>query len=576
MKSSMSMTLWMMEMMKMNKETAWWKKSVVYQVYPKSFYDSDGDGFGDLNGLCEKLPYLEKLGIDVIWLNPIYKSPQVDNGYDISNYREIEPKLGTMEDFDHLLAEAHKRGIRILLDLVVNHTSDKHPWFEEAKKSKENPYHDYYIWKDEVVNNWGSSFGGSTWEYVEEVGQYYLHLFAKEQPDLNWENPKVREDVYDILRFWLEKGIDGFRMDVITLISKDPAYPDGPIIQNKAYGSYYAGCASGPKVHDYLQEMNQEVLSKYDVMTVGEAPHTSADEAMPYTAADRHELNMVFHFDHMHLDYDENGKYAKNRVKLTDLKQVMTEWQEKMQSCNGWNSLYWSNHDQARAVTRFGNESPEYRVISAKMLGTVLHMMQGTPYIFEGEELGMTNAFFDKIEDYRDLEAIDTFKDFTGRKGFSAKDTLELLRLKSRDNARTPMHWDDSKNAGFTNGTPWIDVIGNYKEINVKECLEDKNSVFYYYQKLIQLRHEMPIITDGVYELLDEENEKVYTYLRKGENETLVIIANFTDETISYHVDNKVQAKDSELVISNYEDAPEKFSNEITLKPYGAYVYCIK
>lgn len=572
----MSMTLWMMEMMKMNKETAWWKKSVVYQVYPKSFYDSDGDGFGDLNGLCEKLPYLEKLGIDVIWLNPIYKSPQVDNGYDISNYREIEPKLGTMEDFDHLLAEAHKRGIRILLDLVVNHTSDKHPWFEEAKKSKENPYHDYYIWKDEVVNNWGSSFGGSTWEYVEEVGQYYLHLFAKEQPDLNWENPKVREDVYDILRFWLEKGIDGFRMDVITLISKDPAYPDGPIIQNKAYGSYYAGCASGPKVHDYLQEMNQEVLSKYDVMTVGEAPHTSADEAMPYTAADRHELNMVFHFDHMHLDYDENGKYAKNRVKLTDLKQVMTEWQEKMQSCNGWNSLYWSNHDQARAVTRFGNESPEYRVISAKMLGTVLHMMQGTPYIFEGEELGMTNAFFDKIEDYRDLEAIDTFKDFTGRKGFSAKDTLELLRLKSRDNARTPMHWDDSKNAGFTNGTPWIDVIGNYKEINVKECLEDKNSVFYYYQKLIQLRHEMPIITDGVYELLDEENEKVYTYLRKGENETLVIIANFTDETISYHVDNKVQAKDSELVISNYEDAPEKFSNEITLKPYGAYVYCIK
>ncbi len=576
MKSSMSMTLWMMEMRKMNKETAWWKKSVVYQVYPKSFYDSDGDGFGDLNGLCEKLPYLEKLGIDVIWLNPIYKSPQVDNGYDISNYREIEPKLGTMEDFDHLLAEAHKRGIRIILDLVVNHTSDKHPWFEEAKKSKENPYHDYYIWKDEVVNNWGSSFGGSTWEYVEEVGQYYLHLFAKEQPDLNWENPKVREDVYDILRFWLEKGIDGFRMDVITLISKDPAYPDGPIIQNKAYGSYYAGCASGPKVHDYLQEMNQEVLSKYDVMTVGEAPHTSADEAMPYTAADRHELNMVFHFDHMHLDYDENGKYAKNRVKLTDLKQVMTEWQEKMQSCNGWNSLYWSNHDQARAVTRFGNESPEYRVISAKMLGTVLHMMQGTPYIFEGEELGMTNAFFDKIEDYRDLEAIDTFKDFTGRKGFSAKDTLELLRLKSRDNARTPMHWDDSKNAGFTNGTPWIDVIGNYKEINVKECLEDKNSVFYYYQKLIQLRHEMPIITDGVYELLDEENEKVYTYLRKGENETLVIIANFTDETISYHVDNKVQAKDSELVISNYEDAPEKFSNEITLKPYGAYVYCIK
>lgn len=560
----------------MNNETAWWKKSVVYQVYPKSFYDSDGDGYGDLNGLTEKLPYLAKLGIDVIWLNPIFASPQVDNGYDISDYRNIEPRLGTMEDFDRLLAEAHKLGIHIILDLVVNHTSDKHPWFEEAKKSRENPYHDYYIWKDEVPNNWGSSFGGSTWEYVEEVAQYYLHLFAKEQPDLNWENPKVREEVHDILRFWLDKGIDGFRMDVITLISKDPAYPDGPVIQNKAYGSYYAGCASGPRVHEFLHEMNQEVLSKYDIMTVGEAPHTGADEAMPYTAADRDELNMVFHFDHMHLDYNENGKYAKNRVKLTDLKAVMTEWQEKMHECNGWNSLYWSNHDQARAVTRFGNESPEYRVISAKMLGTVLHMMQGTPYIFEGEELGMTNAFFDKIEDYRDLEAIDIFKDFTGRKGFSEKETLELLRLKSRDNARTPMHWDASENAGFTKGTPWIPMNENYKEINVEECLKDEDSVFYYYQKLVALRHEMPVITDGVYELLDAENEKVYTYLRKGEEETLVVICNFTDETIDYHVDDKVKAESSRLVISNYKDAREEFRHDIKLKPYGAYVYAVK
>lgn len=563
-------------MKKMSNMTAWWKKSVVYQVYPKSFRDSDGDGFGDLNGLKEKLPYLEKLGIDVIWLNPIFKSPQVDNGYDISDYREIEPSLGTMEDFDSLLAEAHKHGIKIILDLVVNHTSDKHHWFEEAKKSKDNLYHDYYIWKDEVPNNWGSSFGGSTWEYVEECGQYYLHLFAKGQPDLNWENPKVREEVYDILRFWLDKGIDGFRMDVITLISKDPAYPDGPVIQNKAYGSYYAGCASGPRVHEFLQEMNREVLSKYDVMTVGEAPHTSADEAVPYTAAANKELNMVFHFDHMHLDYDENGKYARTRVKLTDLKKVMTEWQEKMAACDGWNSLYWSNHDQARAVTRFGNESPAYRVISAKMLGTVLHMMQGTPYIFEGEELGMTNAHFDKIEDYRDIEALDIFKDFTGRKGFTAKDTLELLRLKSRDNARTPMQWDDSKNAGFTDGTPWIDVIDNYKEINVEKCLEDKDSVFYYYQKLIRLRHEMPVITEGTYELLDADNEQVYTYLRKGQDETLVVVANFTDETVAYHVDDKVQAEESRLVISNYADAPETFAREMTLKPYGAYVYSVK
>lgn len=562
-------------MMKMNNETEWWKKSVVYQVYPKSFRDSDGDGFGDLNGLTEKLPYLKKLGIDVIWLNPIYQSPQVDNGYDISDYRKIEPTLGTMEDFDRLLLEAHKTGIKIILDLVVNHTSDKHFWFEEAKKSKENPYHDYYIWKDEVPNNWGSSFGGSTWEYVETVDQYYLHLFAKGQPDLNWENPNVRREVYDILKFWLDKGIDGFRMDVITLISKNPAYPDGPVIQNKEYGSYYAGCASGPKVHEYLQEMNREVLSKYDIMTVGEAPHTSAEEAVPYTAADRGELNMVFHFDHMHLDYDENGKYAKTRVNLVDLKQVMTKWQEKMQECGGWNSLYWSNHDQARAVTRFGNETPKYRVLSAKMLGTVLHMMQGTPYIFEGEELGMTNAFFDKIEDYRDIEALDIFKDFTERKGFSEADTLELLRLKSRDNARTPMQWDDSEKAGFTEGTPWISVNPNHREINAKACLEDENSVFYYYQKLIKLRHEMPIITDGVYELLDADNEQVYTYLRRGKNETLVVLANFTEKTIMYRLGDEWKEKEGRLLLSNYETAPETFSGEITLEPYGAYVYHI-
>ncbi len=559
----------------MSKKTAWWKNSVVYQIYPKSFYDSDGDSFGDLNGIRAKLSYLKKLGIDVIWLNPIYESPQVDNGYDISNYRKIEPELGTMKEFELLLKEAHEKGMRIILDLVVNHTSDKHPWFEEAKKGKENPYHDYYIWKDTIPNNWGSSFGGSTWEYVDETAQYYLHLFAKEQPDLNWENPKVRAEVYEILRFWLEKGIDGFRMDVITLISKDPAYPDGPVIQNKEYGSYYAGCASGPRVHEYLQEMNREVLSKYDIMTVGEAPHTSADEAVPYTAADRHELNMVFHFDHMHLDYDENGKYAKNRVKLTDLKKVMTRWQDAMRECNGWNSLYWSNHDQARAVSRFGNESTPYRVKSAKMLGTILHMMQGTPYIYEGEELGMTNAHFESIEEYKDVEALDIFRDFTERKGFSEKDTLELLSLKSRDNARTPMQWDDTANAGFTEGTPWIGVNKNYKEINAEQCLADPDSIFYYYQELIRLRHEMPIITDGVYELLDQENESVYAYLRKGEKETLLVVGNFTDEPINYHVDENVQAAKSRLLISNY-NAAETLERDFALEPYGACVYLLE
>ena len=541
--------------------TEWWKKSVVYQVYPRSFCDSNGDGIGDLNGVRSKLPYLKKLGVDVLWFNPIYA---------------IEPTFGTMEHFDALLAEAHAMGIKIILDLVVNHTSSEHPWFKEAKKSRDNPYHDYYIWKDKVPNNWGSSFGGSTWEYVDAVAQYYLHCFAKEQPDLNWDNPKVRQDVYNILRFWLDKGIDGFRMDVITLISKDPAFPDGPIIQNKAYGSYYAGCATGPHVHEYLQEMNREVLSKYDIMTVGEAPHTSADQAMDYTAADRHELDMVFHFDHMHLDYDENGKYAKNRVYLPDLKRVMTEWQDKMHACNGWNSLYWSNHDQARAVSRFGNDSEEYRVVSAKMLGTVLHMMQGTPYVYEGEELGMTNANFTRLDQYRDLEALDIYHDFTTRKGFTPEDTLALLALKSRDNSRTPMQWTAGEHAGFTTGTPWIGVNENYKTINAEAALADPESVFYYYQKLIALRHTRPVVTDGVYKLLDADNEKVYSYLRVGEDETLVVVANFTAETLDYTLDAAVPEGESELVISNYADAPAALPRTLTLPPYGAYVYAVR
>ncbi len=564
----------------MSNVTPWWKKSVVYQVYPKSFKDSNSDGIGDLNGVREKLPYLAKLGVDVIWLNPIYASPQVDNGYDISDYKAIELTFGTMEDFDLLLKEAHEKGIKIIMDLVVNHTSDKHYWFEEAKKSRENPCHDYYIWKDEVPNNWGSSFGGSAWEYVESVDQYYLHCFAKGQPDLNWENPKVREEVYDLMRFWLDKGIDGFRMDVISLISKDQSFPDGPVIQNKAYGSYYAGCANGPRVHEFLQEMNREVLSKYDVLAVGETPHTNSDEASLFTDASRHELGMVFQFDHMHLDYDENGKYATNRVPLPALKKVMTEWEDKMHACGGWNSLYWCNHDQARAVSRFGNDSEEYRVVSAKMLGTCLHMMQGTPYVYEGEELGMTNVDFTKIEEYNDVEALDIYRDFTERKGFSAEDTLHLLHLKSRDNARTPMQWDDSENAGFSDAEPWIRVCGNYKEINAEKCLADKDSVFYYYQKLISLRHELPVITDGVYELLDAENEKVYSYLRKGEKETLVVICNFTDETVEYEMDPKakelIQTKESSLVIANYKDAPEQLTEKVELKPYEARVYMMK
>ena len=553
----------------MSNKTAWWKKSVVYQVYPKSFCDSNGDGIGDLNGIRKKIPYLAKLGVDVLWLNPIYASPQVDNGYDISNYREIEPTFGTMEDFENLLAEAHEAGLKIILDLVVNHTSDQHPWFQESRKSKDNPYSDYYIWKDEVINNWGSSFGGSTWEYAEERAQYYLHCFAKEQPDLNWENPKVRQEVYDILRFWLDKGIDGFRMDVISLLSKDQSFPDGPVIQNKAYGSYYAGCANGPRVHEFLQEMNREVLSKYDIMTVGETPHTNADEAALYTDESRKELNMVFHFDHMHLDYDENGKYATNRVPLVALKKVMTQWQDKMHECNGWNSLYWCNHDQARAVTRFGNDSEEYREISAKMLGTCLHMMQGTPYVYQGEELGMTNVYFDKLEDYRDIESLHYFTELTETGRLTPEYMMKCLMLRSRDNARTPMQWDTSAGAGFTTGEPWIKVNPNYQQINAAYQLKDPDSVFHYYQKLIRLRKEMDIIVYGEFEALYRDHDQIFAYIRKLGSEKLLTVCNFSAQEAEMELPETF-AEGSQCLITNM--GRKVFDRKIILNPYEAFV----
>lgn len=562
--------------MTMMNRTEWWRNSVVYQVYPKSFNDSNGDGIGDIPGITAKLDYLAQLGVDVLWLNPIYKSPQVDNGYDISNYREIDPQFGSMADFEAFLAAAHARHLRVILDLVVNHTSSEHPWFKAAKQGRDDPYHDYYIWKDgdgkTLPTNWGSSFGGSTWEYQDQLGQYYLHLFAKEQPDLNWENPAVRTAVYDIMRFWLDKGIDGFRMDVISLLSKDPTYPDGPVIQNKAYGSYYKGAANGPKVHDYLQEMNREVLRNYDIMTVGETPHTSIDEAVKYTDVNRHELDMVFHFDHMHLDYDENGKFSTKRFKLSDLKRVFTEWQLGMAKHHGWNSLYWSNHDQARPVTRFGADDTKWRVASAKMLGTILQMQQGTPYIFEGEELGMTNAKFPSIDDYTDIETKNIYHDFTANKHLSPDYTMQSIYLKSRDNARTPMPWSDATNAGFSTKTPWIKLNPNYQRINVAAALADHDSVFYYYQKLIELRHQLPIITDGDYQLLDPDNEATYTYLRETPTQVMLVSGNFTAESQAITVPAKLAERTGEILISNFT-APEKLTSTLTLSPYGAVVY---
>ena len=557
---------------------AWWKNSVVYQIYPQSFKDSNGDGVGDLIGIKEKLPYLSKLGIDVIWLNPIYESPLVDNGYDISDYEKILSVYGSMEDFQELLVEAHSIGIRIILDLVVNHTSDQHSWFLESKKSKNNPYSDYYIWKDpkpdgSAPNNWGSTFGGPAWEYVAERNQYYLHCFAKEQPDLNWENSQVRHEIQQMMKRWFDLGIDGFRMDVITLISKRQEYPDAPdgVPYTK---SYYVGASNGPRVHEFLQELNHEVLSRYDVMTVGEAPNTNSDQALQYTLPENKELNMVFHFDHMHLDYGRYGKFSDIHFKVSDLKAVLTEWQLKLEK--GWNSLYWSNHDQPRAVTRFGDDG-EFRVESAKMLATLLHMMKGTPYIFQGEELGMKNVHFDSIEDYKDIET-KYFYQLMKEKGESPSYIEDAIYLKSRDNARTPFPWNVNKEEGygFSSGEPWIQYSPDNLSIHAEACLADSQSIFYYYQKLISLRHEFPIIAHGKYELINEKDSDVFSYLRKYKGQILLVVCSFSQQPTTSQVPSEFVGHSVEHLIGNYTSNIQELPKFFELAPFEAQVFLLK
>lgn len=556
-------------------EKDWWKHSVVYQVYPQSFKDSNADGIGDLKGIIEKLPYLATLGIDVIWLNPIYESPGVDNGYDISDYYKIDPKYGQLDDLKTLLEEAHKIGIKVILDLVVNHTSDKHRWFEESKKSQDNPYSDYYIWKDPKPDgseptNWGSTFGGSAWEYVPERNQYYLHCFAKEQPDLNWDNPKLREEIFQMIDWWFQFGIDGFRMDVITLISKDLNYPDAP--ESLPYTkSYYIGASNGPRVHEYLHELNEKVLKRYDVMTVGEAPNTNADQALRYTKPENEELNMVFHFDHMHLDYGRYGKFSDVRFKLSELKRVLSEWQDKL--AEGWNSLHWSNHDQPRAVTRFGDDSV-YRVESAKMLATLLHMMKGTPYIFQGEELGMKNVPFEKVEDCQDIET-QYFLQLMKEKGEPESYIKESMYLKSRDNARTPFPWNGDANDGygFSPSKPWIAYSSDNQFINAESALEDEGSVFYYYKQLIALRHQLPIIVHGDYELINESDSNVYSYLRTYENQTLLVVCSFADKPTYVDLPKELLERSGRCLIHNYPKEPSSLNVKQELQPYEAFVY---
>ena len=548
----------------------WWKNAVVYQIYPRSFKDSNGDGIGDLQGIYEKLDYLAELGINVIWMSPVYKSPNDDNGYDISDYQAIMEEFGTMEDFDRMLAEAHKRGIRIVMDLVVNHTSDEHAWFVESKKSRENPYRDYYIWREgkdgKEPNNWGSVFNGSAWVYDETTGMYYLHLFSKKQPDLNWDNPKVREEVFSMMNWWCEKGIDGFRMDVISMISKVEGLPDGKV-QGGLYGDASPYVQNGPHVHEYLQEMNKEVLSKYDLLTVGECAGVTIEEAKKYASNKGTELGMVFQFEHMDLDQGEFSKWGDKKVKLTALKENLTKWQNELEG-KAWNSLFWCNHDQPRVVSRFGNDSKEYREVSAKMLATCLHLMQGTPYVYQGEELGMTNVPFASVDEFKDIESINAYHEYVESGLISKEDMMRYLCYKSRDNARTPMQWNNQENAGFTTGTPWIKVNPNYVEINAEEEVKRADSVFSYYKKLIALRHQEEVIVYGHYELLLPESEELYVYTRELNEEKLLVICNFTDKEVSYAVPDEFVGK--EILISNYEE--QEMKQELSLKPYEAIV----
>ncbi len=541
-------------------ERKWWHSSVVYQIYPRSFNDSNGDGIGDINGIIEKLDYLKELGIDVIWLSPVYKSPNDDNGYDISDYCDIMDEFGTMEDMDKLLSEAKNRNIKIVMDLVVNHTSDEHKWFIEAKKSKDNEYRDYYIWRDPVngkePNDLGSCFSGSAWQYDEESGQYYLHLFSKKQPDLNWENEKVRKEVYNMMNFWVDKGIGGFRMDVIDLIGK---VPDDSITGN------------GPKLHEYLQEMNKAALEGNDLLTVGETWGATPEVAKLYSNPERNELSMVFQFEHIGLDQiGGKEKWDVKPLDLLDLKKVLSKWQTELDG-EGWNSLFWNNHDLPRIVSRWGNDK-EYRVESAKMLATLLHGMKGTPYIYQGEELGMTNIRLENINEYNDIETLNMYKDRIS-KGYAHDDIMNSIYIKGRDNARTPMQWDDSENSGFTTGKPWLAVNRNYKDINAKKALEDKNSIFHHYKKLIDIRKHNDTIIYGDYKLLCPEDKNIFAYIRELNEDKILVVCNFYCDEVNFKLNH--DSNFAEILLSNYSDSSTLLEN-LKLRPYEAIMYRLK
>lgn len=559
--------------MKSNFEQKWWHKSVIYQIYPKSFNDTTGSGQGDIKGIIEKFDYLKELGVEVLWLTPMYKSPQNDNGYDISDYYSIDESYGTMEDFEEMLSEAHKRGIKIVMDIVVNHSSTFNEWFIKSENN-DPEYKDFYIWKDGVCGkeptNWESKFGGNAWQWSEKRKQYYLHLFDVTQADLNWENENVRKKVYEMIQFWLKKGVDGFRLDVINLISKDQRFlnDDGSDVRFVPDGRRYY--TDGPRIHEFLKEINQNAFGGGELITVGEMSSTSIENCIKYSNPEEKELAMTFSFHHLKVDYPNGEKWAVAPFDFIELKKILSKWQIGMYEGNGWNATFWNNHDQPRALSRFGNDK-EYRVESAKMLATVLHGLQGTPYVYQGEEIGMTNPYFDEIDKYKDVESHNIYK-IKEKEGLKKEQILEILMQKSRDNSRTPMQWDDSENAGFTTEKPWIGIPENYKEINAKAAVEDKNSVFYHYQKLIKLRKSEDLFVIGRYEDIDLENKNVYAYKRVGENGELIVISNFYENEVKFDI-NGLEIEKCKVLLSNYKENPKVEGNEIVLKPYESIIF---
>lgn len=555
----------------------WWQKSVVYQIYPRSFMDSNGDGIGDLQGIIGKLDYLRNLGVDVIWLSPFYASPNADNGYDISDYQKIMEEFGTMNDFDELLKEAHQRNLKIIIDMVVNHSSDEHEWFKKSKAGIE-PYRNYYIWRKGVdgkePNNWRSNFSGSAWTYSEERQEYYLHLFHKKQPELNWQCAELRNEIYRMMNWWLDKGVDGFRLDVINYIGKNPEFPDG-VIGKDGLGDFVPYAVNLPISHDYIKEMNSQVWhNREGILTVGETPFASTDDAVQYSCLDNTELNMVFQFEHMDLDNAEDGsKWSDRRIPLLELKRSFSNWQRKLYG-KAWNSLYWCNHDQPRVVSRLGNDTDEtWWNKSAKMLATCLHFMQGTPYVYQGEELGMTNYPFSDIRDFRDVESINAYHEYTEILHVDNDKMISYLRNKSRDNARTPMQWDETDEAGFTTGVPWMPVNPNYKRINAAAQIGDEDSVYNYYRKLISLRKEYPIIVNGDFELVGEDNADVFAYLRHWKDQILWVACNFTDrmQKIVSPSSNRAEYRKWHVICDNYSPSGYPFEKgQIELRPYEA------